>query len=337
VRVRHDLGSSTVHDVAEYEYNGLHWRTVRREDTNADGTLDQKRVGTYSSSWQLVHEDVDDAYATSAGTDKRVQYFWGLRYIDDILMHRAYVTPSLGPPQGEDPPEEDEDTDDATQVLDDMNRSYCKSLINARDRGKVCQDEFEKQWTNHHCGDLGFSVASEVNAAWRAGLEESLLEQLSDPHVLLDAAGQIPGLGEVADGVNGLLYVMEGNWVEAGVSAAAMVPILGNAVAVRRSLVRAADAVHSTERVARRAAQQASGIGRGAKLTATLEELRPGSRSPHGAPGHRVVLTDPETGRSFSLDPFGHRYNGGFDGPHYNDMYGNHHYFPSPHNPMTNR
>jgi RHS repeat-associated protein len=97
VKVRHDLGSSTVHDVAEYEYNGLHWRTVRREDTNADGTLDQKRVGTY---------------ATSAGTDKRVQYFWGLRYIDDILMHRSYVTPPLGPPQGEDPPEEDEDTDD---------------------------------------------------------------------------------------------------------------------------------------------------------------------------------------------------------------------------------
>jgi len=47
-------------------------------------------------------------------------------------------------------------------------------------------------------------------------------------HGALDAAGFIPGFGEIADGLNGLIYLGEGRYVEATVSALAMIPILGD-------------------------------------------------------------------------------------------------------------
>jgi hypothetical protein len=56
VKVRQDLGGGTVRDAARYEYNGLHWRTVQRLDTNADGTLDQQRTAYYSAAGQVIDE-----------------------------------------------------------------------------------------------------------------------------------------------------------------------------------------------------------------------------------------------------------------------------------------
>lgn len=47
-------------------------------------------------------------------------------------------------------------------------------------------------------------------------------------HLGLDLIGFIPGLGEIADGVNGLIYLAEGRYVEAGISAASMLPIWGD-------------------------------------------------------------------------------------------------------------
>jgi hypothetical protein len=42
---------------------------------SANGTLDQQRRMYYSASWQLLQEDV--------GSTIHVQYYWGLRHIDD--------------------------------------------------------------------------------------------------------------------------------------------------------------------------------------------------------------------------------------------------------------
>jgi len=47
-------------------------------------------------------------------------------------------------------------------------------------------------------------------------------------HGGFDTLGLIPGLGEIADGINGLIYLGEGRYVEASVSALAMIPILGD-------------------------------------------------------------------------------------------------------------
>lgn len=48
-------------------------------------------------------------------------------------------------------------------------------------------------------------------------------------HSALDVAGMVPFVGEVADGANALLYVSEGDLVNAGISAAALVPVGGQA------------------------------------------------------------------------------------------------------------
>ncbi|MBX3356719.1 MAG: hypothetical protein KF724_13575 [Phycisphaeraceae bacterium] len=88
VKVEVDDGTTVVTKL-EQEFNGLTWRTLKREDTNLDGTLDEERVFAYSASWQLLEERVDKEYISSPGLNKRVQYVWGLRYIDDCLMHRA--------------------------------------------------------------------------------------------------------------------------------------------------------------------------------------------------------------------------------------------------------
>ena len=47
-------------------------------------------------------------------------------------------------------------------------------------------------------------------------------------HGALDAAGFFPGFGEVADGLNGLVYLAEGRYIEAGVSLVSMIPLIGD-------------------------------------------------------------------------------------------------------------
>jgi hypothetical protein len=43
----------------------------------------------------------------------------------------------------------------------------------------------------------------------------------------LDVAGLIPGVGEVADGINALIYLGRGDYANAGFSAGAMIPFAG--------------------------------------------------------------------------------------------------------------
>ena len=49
-------------------------------------------------------------------------------------------------------------------------------------------------------------------------------------HTLLDVVGMIPIVGELADGANALMYAAEGDYVNAAVSAASMIPLAGNVV-----------------------------------------------------------------------------------------------------------
>ncbi|MBL9118559.1 MAG: DUF4347 domain-containing protein, partial [Phycisphaerae bacterium] len=91
-------------------YNALHWRTCKVADVigsgtgasaGPDGTIEQVRLMYYSADWQLLEERVDNAAAstttpaklydgtwTTSGVDRRQQYLWGTRYIDDIVLHR---------------------------------------------------------------------------------------------------------------------------------------------------------------------------------------------------------------------------------------------------------
>ena len=55
-------------------------------------------------------------------------------------------------------------------------------------------------------------------------------------HYMLMAAGFTPGLGNVADAADALLYAAEGEFGSAALSAAAMIPFIGQTVSAKRAL-----------------------------------------------------------------------------------------------------
>ncbi len=61
----------------------------------------------------------------------------------------------------------------------------------------------------------------------------------------LDVAGMVPVIGEVADGANGVIYLVRGDVTNAGISFAALLPIGGQAVTGTRLAVKVAKGVES--------------------------------------------------------------------------------------------
>ena len=57
-----------------------------------------------------------------------------------------------------------------------------------------------------------------------------------DIHNMLMVAGFTPGLGNIADAVDAVLYAAEGEFGAAGLSAAAMIPFIGQAVSAKKAL-----------------------------------------------------------------------------------------------------
>lgn len=75
-------------------------------------------------------------------------------------------------------------------------------------------------------------------------------------HTSLDVAGMVPGLGEIADGANALLYLSKGDLANAGISAAALIPFGGQAATGSRLAYKAGKEVveAATEAGAKKAA-----------------------------------------------------------------------------------
>jgi hypothetical protein len=73
--------------------------------------------------------------------------------------------------------------------------------------------------------------------------------------------GIIPGIGDALDVVNGLVYLARGKYLEAGLSLLAVVPIVGSAGTVGRSVARHADeAVDAGRLLTRRGSQVFEGL-----------------------------------------------------------------------------
>ncbi len=91
--------------------------------------------------------------------------------------------------------------------------------------------------TNPHCclnGTIKVIEQSGVtgpSCGGRVRKEKSLLDAL---HLALDAAGMFPALGVIPDAINGIIYLIEGDWTNAGISGAAMIPIFGQGVTVTK-------------------------------------------------------------------------------------------------------
>jgi len=75
------------------------------------------------------------------------------------------------------------------------------------------------------------------------GFWDSLLLSDSPLHLTLQTIGLVPFVGEVADGLDALLYLAEGDPANASISALAMVPVIGAKATAARRAVKVADVV----------------------------------------------------------------------------------------------
>ena len=86
---------------------------------------------------------------------------------------------------------------------------------------------------HHTRGEYGYTTDQLIAAAGSdQGLPWGRTEDTSNPladagHLILDAAGMFPLLGEVADGANAAWYAGEGDYTSGGLSAAGMIPFAG--------------------------------------------------------------------------------------------------------------
>lgn len=102
-------------------------------------------------------------------------------------------------------------------------------------------------------------------------------------HGALDVAGLVPGVGEIADLANAAIYATEGDYVNAGISAAAAVPFAGWGAAAVKAGKRIDDAVNAG-RAAKTGAEAATKAGReGAEALGDA-----GARRANGSSGGRV-------------------------------------------------
>jgi hypothetical protein len=114
-------------------------------------------------------------------------------------------------------------------------------------------------------------------------------------HTALDGAGFIPGFGEIADGTNALIYLGEGDWKNAAISGAGMIPLGGQAATGARMVGRGVDLAKGLRTGARSAdelAEEAARLGRhaddmpfgGTNFTDAHPGPRSGIHDEHGIP-----------------------------------------------------
>ena|GEM_PF-6887477 len=90
---------------SEYEYNGLHWRTIARADMQAipTGAMTREKAMHYDQGWRLLGWDISPSCPLNDGgsmgrsetcptrstaIDRVCQQVWGKRYIDDAVLRR---------------------------------------------------------------------------------------------------------------------------------------------------------------------------------------------------------------------------------------------------------
>lgn len=103
---------------------------------------------------------------------------------------------------------------------------------------------------------------------------QATMEPLEILHAALDVAGLVPALGAIPDGVNAGLYLIEGDWAGAGLSAAAMIPVLGEGATLAklgsRTVVRVSG--EAVERVGREGVEASLREARATQVPRDIDE-----------------------------------------------------------------
>lgn len=109
---------------------------------------------------------------------------------------------------------------------------------------------FTRRWTNLPVGDYYIDInvfdhnpvcclRGNIEVSQQRGLSGETCTQMPPGpleilHDALAAAGLIPGLGAIPDTVDTGIYIIQGDWTNAGFSAAAIIPVFGDAASVGR-------------------------------------------------------------------------------------------------------
>ncbi|MFG0293763.1 MAG: RHS repeat-associated core domain-containing protein [Phycisphaerales bacterium JB050] len=193
------------------------------------------------------------------------------------------------------------DTEQVNRDERQLHADGCSTLrkVLARKTKYDCQtdEEWEEQHKNahhayyvtHKC-DGPAPVTDWGDLAYRS-VVETVDDALTDPtefldnfQLTLDAMGLIPVIGEVADGLSGVVSLFRGDGVGFGLSAAAMIPFLGNGAGAAK-IARRGDSFYDAKKAAyARRAYLNSKFGRSGKLDTDIHRARGYSGGLKGVP-----------------------------------------------------
>ncbi|MCL4298047.1 MAG: hypothetical protein KJ077_20055 [Anaerolineae bacterium] len=127
-------------------------------------------------------------------------------------------------------------------------------------------------WTNNtnpYCCLVGDIVVEQESGLQGPSCTQAPPSPLEILHTALDLAGLIPVLGVAPDAVNAGVYLIEGNWTNAGLAAVAIIPIFGEAATIGKI---------GTRTVIRVTGEGIERVGR-ESIEAGLKEARTGQRA----------------------------------------------------------
>lgn len=127
-------------------------------------------------------------------------------------------------------------------------------------------------WMNGNDGKTGNTRGKVIKIP---SMKEMLTKALDVLQVGLDLVGLIPGLGEIADGINAVIYLARGDYANAALSAAAMIPFAGWAATGAKlgtKAVKATKAGIKAAEIAAKAKKAAKAVG--AKIKAFWDKLK---------------------------------------------------------------
>ena len=115
--------------------------------------------------------------------------------------------------------------------------------IGVNNRVIMAEQKIENKLVNKWRASEGKSLL-EMSTGYKTSKDIPPLTKISRKkiHTALLAAGMTPGLGNVADAADALLYAAEGEFGSAGLSIAAMTPMVGQLVSAKRALKAAREA-----------------------------------------------------------------------------------------------
>ena len=76
------LASDGTTNIAQYQYDGRNYRTVKK--TYTSGSLSETRHFYYNNQWQCLEERIESGGTISSYANR--QYVWGNRYVDELIL-----------------------------------------------------------------------------------------------------------------------------------------------------------------------------------------------------------------------------------------------------------